>query len=351
MASTSDPIKAFRTHSNYLDAIDACIRSIYAPAGKHYMMLTAGHVLPGLDAAVRATGWFSQSQVKKNVDVDQVVASLRNAWGTELLLEMSGGFESDEMISVSNNWAVIWVYYVLYHATQALVVARGQPRPASHPATQNAFAQNWCSSKSDLVPWSLGIDASGCLNVPAGKSVQKVHAWSGCDSSSCWSLAAKALGTTRDDRFEEKRKELRLKRQVENRKLWEKEEAARVAAGRKQRKKPKFALPNLAPADKAAIDKKLRVTTMMDYLYRLRIRSNYVDTEMFTEGPENPMHSRSVHRTLRLITSTSLFLHELHVGALLGRQTFEPIVKKWLADHAYSKGTAGLPARQPLLFT
>lgn len=192
------------------------------------------------------------------------------------------------MIAVSNNWAVIWVYYVFYHATQALAVARGQERLDSHPKTQNAFAQHWFEQKCPVAPWGFGVNATGYHNMPSSTNIIPIHGWKPCNASSCWSLMAKALDTTRRDKLAELIREERERRQKSGKRAWEQEEAARRAAGRRARKVPHFSLPLLLAADKASINAKCRATTIMDYLYRLRIRSNYVDTEMFTDGPRTP---------------------------------------------------------------
>jgi hypothetical protein len=44
--------------------------------------------------------------------------------------------QGDEVVRVSNNWNVVQAYYALYHAMQAILVARGYDRPDSHSKTQ-----------------------------------------------------------------------------------------------------------------------------------------------------------------------------------------------------------------------
>ena len=59
---------------------------------------------------------------------NQVEASLRNAWGTELLLALGGSLGADdELIRLMNNWAVVQAYYCCYHGAQALLAARSEP--------------------------------------------------------------------------------------------------------------------------------------------------------------------------------------------------------------------------------
>ncbi len=89
----------------------------------------------------------------ESIDEDQVRRSLANAWGTELLLALSSRYATDdEFVRLANNWAVIQAYYVVYHATQALAVAKGFPRPDSHPKTQNQYLSFWVPRPLDLTP-------------------------------------------------------------------------------------------------------------------------------------------------------------------------------------------------------
>ena len=37
----------------------------------------------------------------------------------------------------------------------------------------------------------------------------------------------------------------------------------------------------------------VRAFTMLDYLYRLRVKANYIDDELFSQGPEKDLDVRS----------------------------------------------------------
>jgi hypothetical protein len=335
---------AFLTHANYL-------RAIAAEAGLT-ILSTETKALTAVAARAKKSPSMSDS-APAQVDLDQVKRSLANAWGTELLLALSGRHAvDDEIVRLANNWAVVQAYYVVYHATQALAVAKGFPRPDSHPKTQNQYVSFWVKRPLDLAPWTLGADAIGWANCPPNKSIEpSIHGWSGCTPATQLSLAAKAFRTTRDDTVAEAVDRLRDRRRSERRKEWEAEEAARVASGKKPRVVPKWPRPQLSAAERSAAAAKVAPHGLIHYLYRLRIKTNYVDSAMFTDGPSDESSSTMVQRDLRYIAGSTLLLHELHIARLLGVAKVRKWADDWLAANAPTAGSRpfALQLRRPLL--
>jgi hypothetical protein len=95
----------------------------------------------------------------------------------------------------------------------------------------------------------------------------------------------------------------------------------------------------------------MRPTTLLDYLYRLRVRSNYEDCTMFIEGPEDPSESREVHRHIQRITSATLLVHELHIRQLIGRDRLARLVDGWLKDPVIDAPSIGLQSRRDILLS
>ncbi|MCA1709405.1 MAG: hypothetical protein LC808_41455, partial [Actinobacteria bacterium] len=144
----TDSEGSFRAHSNY-------VRSFARLAGFTYDVDPVTALASLRDATVKSSV-VTGAQKIANVDLDQVRKSLVNAWGTELLLGLAGEYASEkELVSMANNWGVVQAYYVAYHATQALAVARGAQRPDSHPKTQRMFATHWVNSAFRVPPWCL----------------------------------------------------------------------------------------------------------------------------------------------------------------------------------------------------
>ena len=270
-------------------------------------------------------------------ELQQVRRSLESAWGTELLLLLSRRLLiGDEIVGVSNNWNVVQAYYALYHATQAVLVARGFERPDTHPKTQRMFLDVWGNLPVEFAPWSLSVGANG----PRPTSIQvdpKLHVWTGVDSRTCWTIACKALLTTRADVVGERMGDAREEKRKARRKSWTLKQATRGTP----RREPVFRLPRLTAEEKSQVNATTRNYTILDYLYRLRIRANYEDSAMFTDGPEDPGDSESVRGFLLRLVSASLYVSErLLCTAPDGKRTLSEWAQRWCA--------ANVPAEMPL---
>lgn len=335
---------SFKTHANYLRALAVLAGDQVWPP------LTIPERLDAL--AVRTTALASMADpTPAATDLLQVRTSLENAWGTELLLGLAGHFGfSDELVRLTNNWGVVQAYYVTYHATQAYSVAKGQPRPDTHPKTQNEFASRWLNRPLQLAPWTFGATAAGFANMPVGATVDTtIHAWSACGATTAWSLSAKAFDSTRNGWIGDAEDRQRKKLQSLNRKTWHEAEVKRTAAGKPMRTPPMFAMPRLSPTDKATIAVSTRPSGLIDYLYRLRVKTNYEDSSMFTDGPEDSTVSSQVHADLTFLASSTLLVHELHVGRLIGKPVLLGWVDGWLAAHLPAGMKVGLALRRDVI--
>lgn len=185
----------------------------------------------------------------------------------------------DELARLANNWSAVQSYYVAYHAFQAYLQANGEARPQSHPKTQTMFADRWAARALDLPPWSFSAGDGVFRNGPAGRGVDlSVHPWKNCDTTNCWDIAGIALKSTRDDAVAAAMRKRRETKRTTARREWQREETNRIAAGRRARKVSEFALPHLSATEKADVQRRVRPFKPMDYLYRLRVQSNYEDS-------------------------------------------------------------------------
>ena len=286
-----------------------------------------------------------------NIDLAQVRSRLHAAWGAEALLLMTKRIvNEEELLRLSNNWSCIQVYYIFYHCTQALHVAKGHPRPESHPRTQNTFYDYWAGRSVILPPWSLAYGRAGTINTPPMIIPDiSIHTWTACVGSNIWSLASKALMTTRREVLEEKYREKRELKRRQNRQAWIQEENDRLSRGKRARRQPPFRLPNLTNNEKELINRSLRSYTIMDYLYRLRIKTNYEDSNMFSDGPEDNNSSRFIRDALCRISNGTLFLHELAIRNLVGRDTFLTWIDEWIQRNMPQNTTQGLRLRRSYL--
>lgn len=339
---------SFRSHANYIDAFATLCRSPYHSNASPFGPDLANDLTP-LASAIAAAPSIG-SGAGPSIDTAQVQRSLANAWGTELILGFGGtlGLE-DELTRFMNNWAVVQAYYVTYHAAQALIVSRGGARPQSHSATQNQFSDFWSARTLDLPPWSVSAVSAGFRNtaLAAGPIDPSIHVWTACTPTNCWDLACKVLNSTREEARKVRERDARHRKRSAALKAWREEEKERAAKGRGPRSNPPQQLPRLSAAEKQDLDNSLRGFTLMDYLYRLRIKTNYVDADMFVEGPPDTAVSVSVHKNLEAISSSTMLAHEIHVGVLVGKAQMLGWVDQWLGRNA--RGDLGLARRKELL--
>ena len=97
-----------------------------------------------------------------------------------------------------------------------------------------------------------------------------------------------------------------------------------------------------------ATDRKLRAYTVLDYLFRLRLTVNYDDATMFVEGPEDEDSSLRVHFDLVRLVSSTLLVHELRIGAAVGKSQILSWADEWLGKNS-AGGSIGLGLRRDLL--
>lgn len=249
-------------------------------------------------------------------------------------------------------------YYAAYGATQALIAAEGHARPTSHPATQTMYVDLWSARGASVPPWTFAIGSKadrraqpdGTLNGP-GRALNAVSGLSSCTAENCWELAAQAVRSTREDDHKAARKRATADEVNQRHRDWNAEETERLARGQKPRRNPIWwdQTPRLSAARRVAIDKRLRPYTVLDYLYRLRLKANYMDARMYTDGPLDQPEAEMMRTDLARLTAATLLVHEVRVAKLLKRDRFLGAVDAWIAKNAPAKSTVGIAGRRDIL--
>jgi hypothetical protein len=147
-----------------------------------------------------------------------------------------------------------------------------------------------------------------------------------------------ALDRARQNRARQKKKE------------WREEEDRRLKTGKRRRNEPQFSnRPRLSPTEKEQATSSLRPATLVDFLFRLRIGSQYDDAGVFSEGPVDSTQAWMFIRNLRIVTSAVLTASEFVVRSFGGPNLFDPIVADWLGRQQMTPGQGTLAARAPRL--
>jgi hypothetical protein len=343
-----DLTASFRSHRNYLEAFTIL-------AGFPYMPGRGREVLAQIAANVIAA--FPKTGGNRQYDKTEMAACLNRAWGTELILATGMRFDSEDgFMRIANSWGCVQAYYVGYSATQALIIANGHPRPPSHPKTQDQAIALWTHRQNGVAPFSFAAIQGSVLNKDPqayahgpGRDIDvAVHSWSACTTSNSWDIAALALRTTREDVVNAAMHEARQRKVREKRKDWSAAEQARLARGKSARPTPTFKTAQLTADEKAACEKAVRPYGLLDYLFRLRIKANYEDAEMFTDGPEDETSSVLVAMSMVRIATAIMMAHEMRIAQLLGRDAILKLARSWVTKNAPSH-TIGIALRLPIL--
>lgn len=331
VSETAGLAGSFRAHQNYLTAF-SYLAGFPPETGRGLV------VLEGMAATVVAA--FPRRGGNRSFHAQELAACLNRAWGTELILDMSLRFASeDELMRIANSWGCVQLYYVGYSATQALIVASGQPRPDSHTKTQEQAVTLWTNRQagSGIAPFSFAAKpgSMGNKNPQAyahgpGRDILDVHSWSPCNKHNYWDLAAMALRTTREGVLEDIFSKMRKERLAAKRRVWREKEKAHLAKGKLPREQPDFKKAIVTQGEKRICEQKMRSYGWLDYLYRLRIKANYEETEMFTKGPQDGYTSGIVARNMVRIASATMIAHEVRIAQMLGKQTVLDLARDWV---------------------
>ncbi|MFD0094669.1 hypothetical protein ACFVHA_28835, partial [Bacillus cereus] len=246
------------------------------------------------------------------------------------------------MTRLANTWCTVQAYYVCHSATQALCVAEGGERPSQHTTAKKAFVQLWVHRQHPIGPLSFaavsssssrGNQIGGYLNGPGRAIDSTVHTWANCTARTCWDLAGKALRTTREEAVKERQSAARARLLKDRKSLWKRENEERLAAGKKPRSEPKWSNPRLPPAVRDKCEAEVREYTMVDYLYRLRVKANYEDAHMFTEGPDDEYVSTQVVKDLIGLAAGTLVAHEIRIARSMGPAWLLGAAEHWVGQH------------------
>ncbi|MFF9119009.1 hypothetical protein ACF09Y_26025 [Streptomyces massasporeus] len=341
----SEQTRSFRTHASYIRA--------FRELALGESTLSLEDAVAGLHAS--ATPFlFTPDGAARACDRGQLMACLRRAWATARLLEHTHALAEDsEIIRLANSWGAVQTYYVLYGAAQALMVAEGGTRPQSHEPTKRRYVDLWTSRSLQIAPWTLAAtspgsrlaDGDGILGGPGRALDFDLHPWVAWQGEQAWDIAAKALRSTRqllvDDRLANKRRE----KLAAKKKQWRVDQEVRMASGRKPAVEPKTV--RLTVAEREAATSAVRPATMADYLYRLRVKANYEDVTVFSDGPSSDHEATEVGADLVALASATLLVHELRIAAIIGMNDLVKAMDAVLL-HASGGSTGGLAYRRDL---
>jgi hypothetical protein len=204
----------------------------------------------------------------------------------------------------------------MFHAALAFHVASGAGRPRNHAALLRSLVD--CVQRGLFPPpWSLtcvGVPAykpNRFHGLPLGADITLPHNWEAPDPETNWGALCRLLKTTRE------------------------KEVDRLAAEWKEKNRRRR-LPN---GERERIAEGLRPTTIFDFLWRLRTRTDYRDVDAFLEGIALPSEARSFLDALLVTLEGTMAVFEAPVCHYSGDLLVGECAERFVA-HRPSFGTA-----------
>jgi hypothetical protein len=242
-------------------------------------------------------GKITKIKHNPNLDLKYIKRFLFLGWNTEYLASMNDNSPDIEVLRVNNQWKPIQVYYSIYTLSEASIYSATLIKSDSHSKCLKNLS-NFLESSS-LYPWNL------CFTGHEGK-------------------VGKLARTIRPINFPQ---EIRIPNSMERQNIQPVESIAcclqaehrnRVEEYRKRGKGQPY-----------QYEYNPGITTIFHFLYRLRIKSNYKDVEIFlAPAPGFMVQNFSNHLTLVNTYSNALF--EVILTRTIGRLSLVKLIDDFL---------------------
>ena len=240
-------------------------------------------------------------------DPDLYEKSLRNAWSTETVLYLPRSLGGVEAVAIANHWTSIQAYYALYSLARAFLSIRdGQQPMPSHRHVLNQMADVVRHRRLFPPPW--GATCEGCENSFTPCSFPQdadLHDFS-------------AIGRKRP----EDAVEFDLQGAKDYTKATNRRKLADWRSTNKRRRVP------AAIREQKGVDTK--PTTLFDFLYRIRIKSNYLDADAFAAGLIRPGEALAFGEAIALLVSASMLVLETLIDCMLGGGRLRGVADEFL---------------------
>ena len=277
---------SFETYLSYLGNLGRWLRELSGEA-----------VFPQLFVTMQQLPSNRRIQRRQMVGSDDITKSLRIAWVNEFRLQIAGAYGADLLPALLHG-AAHELYYAVYHGARAYFGASSQRVSNTHADALTVLSKTIREQRLLPLPWSVWCHGGPSRSAmtfggrPADNSTANV----------ALSSLEQALGTTRERQIAQKKEEVR-----------EREQRQRLGADRA-----------------AEIAMRLTATTLFDFMWRLRTRSDYRDAESFLEGISVIDYAISYHQSILTITSATLATLEQLVIAYVGLNLYQSAAQNFV---------------------
>ncbi len=236
---------------------------------------------------------------------------LRIAWQTELSARVNDQFDDDLLRRVAAQTLPVQAYYAVFNAARAATAVRGsacETHAAVHRDYQTQRAR-WGYRSWGVVLSGDPEDTNVCALSPAIAVPAAFNLMERSHKPEEYVFAA--LRMTRRWKVEHARDD------------WLR--TSRTSAGVPYRR-----LPN---GKRAELVGALRPTTMLDFVYELRVRTNYEGIEEYGSDADNTTVYQ-FHRGLLHVTDLGLLHYEMDLARCVGLNAYEAVVDEWVRTTA-----------------
>lgn len=259
-----------------------------------------------------------QKMRKPNIDLDVVQPRLTMAWSTEFLMSVEvDKIGQNEPIRYANGWLPVQAYYAIYHGVAAF-------NHLTQPSSKNTHAWNLRQVDQFLEnnDWIPSVYRYASIKSPDKNGAEfRCAPRNGDDSGSAlrvvsgyeraFALALKSLKTTRIDAINDQ-----LRKDESRKNRLDRDSRGRVRRGGRQK-----------------IGEDLLPTTIFDFLWRLRSRSNYTETESLIYGARSLKDAYAFARAWVDMTGHLLAFTETLIAGRVGVRAMADSVS-WFAERA-----------------
>jgi hypothetical protein len=223
--------------------------------------------------------------------------------------------DDTEFTTYSNHWAPVQLYYATYLSLRAYFEACGSQIPNEHSKNLKTI-NNEILSKPGLFPFPFQtmcscsgtcVNSSHFLYLPDGKTVNKISGLKNFEKVNSYDFFALCLKTTRDKQIE------------------------KLCEDWKHRYKKK----RVSPVEKVKMVNNLVPTSIFNFLYRLRLRSNYEDADSFLLSLPTETEAQEFNKSLRVIGWYVQLLFETLIMGHIGIRLFTEMVTKFTKYEKY----------------
>lgn len=295
----SDEAKTFFTYAGYIRAFSDLITDTYGAANRYPAIVSE------LDRNGRLTRLRSR---RYGGDHSPVASLLVNAWLSELHLHLVDSYDAG-VVRIANHSAPVHAYYATTRVASAWLHVLNGTVPTTHAGCLEQVGRLIHSSTALYpFPWILA-----CAALKPSPSYTNFKT----PPQTCSNLSTAAPPLDRLAMC------LRTTRQRQIKEL--------VGAKCRQLRRSR------APRGEALRrDAALRPTTVFDFLWRIRARSNYGDPAMFYMGALTESQVLDYLQAMKVITASTMFLFEAMVA------NRAPSILADAADHFIARDRSGL---------